>query len=371
MNIFPCQCCSQLLHFDNRFCEQCGHRLGFIASESVVSALEPLGSDQGGTLWEAVVQPGSRYRFCTNAEYDACNWLVSADGSDRMCLACRHNRTIPDLSISENLLRWQRCEAAKHHLFYSLLRLRLPLATRLEQPVTGLAFDFLAEAPGTTQAKVLTGHDSGVITLNLQEADDVMRERLRKEMGEPYRTLLGHFRHEIGHYYWDQLVQPDPGRLQAFRDCFGDETQDYAQALQAHYANGPAPNWQNSYVSGYATAHPWEDFAESWAHYLHIVDTVEMAGAYHLQITLPVPIGSEEIEPAAFDAYGPGDMRQLIDAWLPITLAVNSINRCMGQPDLYPFVLTPSVVAKLNFIHDLVHGTLMATMADDEMAVAG
>jgi hypothetical protein len=355
MKIFRCQSCSQLLHFNNHACERCGHRLGYIAEEGVLSAVQA-----DGDGWTALAVPGTRYRFCDNAGYQACNWLVPEAADGGLCLACRHNRTIPDLSVAENLSRWQACEAAKHHLFYSLLRLQLNPATRLEQPQTGLAFDFLAELPGGGQAKVLTGHEDGVITLNLAEADDVQRERLRVAMGEPYRTLLGHMRHEIGHYYWDRLVQPDADRLAAFRACFGDERQDYAQALQKHYAHAAGAAVPPDFVSLYATSHPWEDFAETWAHYLHIIDTVEMARAYRLHVDLPLEQGDAPPPEIDFDPHGPGDLARVIEAWLPVTLAVNSLNRCMGQPDLYPFVLSPAVVAKLGYVHDLVRDVPMA-----------
>ena len=179
------------------------------------------------------------------------------------------------------MLPWRKLEAAKHRLFYTLLRLNLPIETRNENP-EGLAFDFLADQPAQSGPKVMTGHDNGLITIALAEADDAERERRRTAMGEPYRTLLGHFRHEVGHYYWDRLVR-DEGRLDPCRAVFGDDSQDYEQALQRHYAEGAPANWQENFVSAYATTHPWEDFAETWAHYLHIVDTLEMAGAFGVQ----------------------------------------------------------------------------------------
>ncbi len=300
------------------------------------------------------------YVFCANADHDACNWLVARSGGNRFCVACRHNRTIPDLAIDENLQNWRRVEQAKHHLFYSLLRMKLPLATRLEQPDTGLAFDFLADplaGPGAAQPAVMTGHDNGVITLNLAEANDVVRERRRVRMGEPYRTLLGHFRHEIGHYYWDRLVR-DGGKLEACRAIFGDDSLDYGLALETYYATGPSINWDQSFVSAYASAHPWEDFAETWAHYIHIVDTLEMAGAYGLRLRPPHMSMPDTISADRLDPYREGTIEQLVQVWHPITLTVNSLNRCIGQPDFYPFVIAPTVVAKLGFIHDLVRSNI-------------
>ncbi len=353
MKLFKCQYCSQLLHFDNRNCINCSRRLGYFAPNADLLALEPEGSNWNSREGDQV------YRFCANAEYDACNWLVSQNDGSRYCLACRHNRTIPDLGLEENLQNWRRVERAKHHLFYSLLRLKLPLETRVDMPDHGLAFDFLAE-PVNIAAPVMTGHDNGIITLNLTEADDAVREQRRIAMGEPYRTLLGHFRHEIGHYFWDRLVAGG-GALAECREFFGDETADYNAALQSYYRNGPRPAWQKIFVSPYATAHPWEDFAETWAHYLHIMDTLEMASAYGLHIQ---PSIDPSISVAAADGFDPttsGTIDQLIDAWLPITLTINSLNGCMGQPEFYPFVLAPAVIAKLGFIQRLVRGTVEST----------
>jgi hypothetical protein len=295
-------------------------------------------------------QLSREFRFCANAEPGACNWLIPAESPDPLCQACRHNHLIPDLSSDENLGLWRKLELAKHHMFYGLLRLRLPLETRQDNPEFGLAFEALAEGSGEA---VLTGHQNGIITLSLAEADDAIREQRRAELGEPYRTLLGHFRHEIGHYYWDRLVN-DTSELQAFRDIFGDETQDYGEALKTYYTDGPEPDWRDHFVSAYACSHPWEDFAETWAHFLHIVDTLEMAGSLGLRVD---PVVTDDVSYSAevdFDPHKAATIERLVQRWLPIAGAVNSINRCMGQPDLYPFVLTPAVIGKLGFVHGLI-----------------
>ena len=356
MKLFGCQHCGQMLYFENTGCVRCGHRLGFLAETATLSALEP-----AGDAWRPLAATERPMKFCRNAQYDLCNWLVPADGPDELCRACRHNRTIPDLSDPGNIDRWRRIEQAKHRLFYTLITLELPLTDQMTDPEHGLAFDFLSDQPSdpaiTAPPKVLTGHDQGLITLNIAEADDVQREKMRHEMGEPYRTLLGHFRHEVGHYYWDILVLPNQSALTRCRATFGDEREDYTAALQRHYEIGAPMNWQENYVSAYATTHPWEDFAETWTHYLHIVDTLETAEAFGLMIA-PQIADSEDltVDIEKLDSTGPGDLRQLVDAWLPLTFAVNSLNRSMGQPDLYPFVLSPAAIAKLGFIHDLVHG---------------
>jgi hypothetical protein len=349
MRIFECQNCGQPLYFENRRCESCGLALGYLPEHSVISALEPI--DSG--LWRALAAPEQGFKFCLNAQFDVCNWMVAADQHEGFCIACRHNRIIPDLSFPEFGQRWRRIEVAKHRLIYTLLRLRLPLVTKTEDP-NGLAFDFLAAAPPgmMSHSPVMTGHEHGLITLNLAEADDSEREKLRSHMGEPYRTLLGHFRHEIAHYYWDQIIQDSPA-IPQFRALFGDERNDYGQALQAHYNNGAPSNWPENFVSAYASSHPWEDFAETWAHYFHMVDTLETASAFGMRLRPKTSTGADLSTIIDFDPYA-ADMDRIVDAWLPLTYAVNSINRSMGLQDLYPFIVGPAVIMKLAFIHDLI-----------------
>ena len=349
MKLFECQNCGQPLYFENTSCESCGLRLGYLAERETITALEEVDG-----AWRALAAPAEQYRFCANVENNVCNWLVATDDAEAFCAACRHNRTIPDLTSPENLGHWRKIEFAKRRLFYSLLRLRLPLETRAEDP-NGLAFDFLSTPVGASaeQAPILTGHASGLITLNAAEADAPERERQRKSMGEPYRTLLGHFRHEIAHYYWDRLVADSPA-IDEFRRLFGDERDDYGAALQRHYANGPAPDCADRFVTAYASSHPWEDFAETWAHYFHMVDTLETAFAFGLRLRPKVAKGADLSAAIDFDPYV-AEMDRIIDAWLPLTFAVNSINRSMGQPDLYPFVIPPPVIWKLTFIHDRIH----------------
>ncbi|MEW6453145.1 MAG: putative zinc-binding peptidase [Pseudomonadota bacterium] len=353
MKLFECQNCGQLLYFENTRCESCGMRLGYLPTRETVTALK---ETRDPIRFRALAEPRAHYRFCANAEHDACNWLVRADLPDLFCEACRHNRTIPDLSIADNLVHWRKIELAKHRLFYTLLKLRLPHRTKQEDPEDGLAFDFLssdAASPHGGNAPVLTGHAYGVITINLAEADDAERERQRSQMGEPYRTLLGHFRHEIAHYYWDRLIANTP-YIDEFRNVFGDERADYGAALQNHYNNGPPPDWPERFVTSYASAHPWEDFAETWAHYFHMIDTLETARAHGLSVRPKVSHGAAMTITIDFDPHN-AEMARIIEAWLPLTFAVNSINRSMGLPDLYPFVLAPVVIMKLAFIHDRIH----------------
>jgi hypothetical protein len=324
--------------------------LGYLTDLTEISALDP--APGGG--WTVLAVPGQAYKYCQNYDAGMCNWMLPADSNEDFCAACRHNRVVPDLSLPGNDVLWRKIETAKHRLFYSLLRLGLPLENRADDPEHGLAFDFLADPPEPHAAGVMTGHNKGLITLAVREADDAAREKIRSEMGEPYRTLLGHFRHETGHYFWDRLVEDNPARLEACRALFGDERADYAEALKKHYAEGAPANWQNEYVSMYAASHPWEDFAETWAHYLHIVDTLETAGAFGLKVR-PRRASGAMAAAIEIDPYRALEMEMLVDAWLPIEFATNSLNRSMGLTDLYPFVISSKVIEKLDFIHALTH----------------
>ncbi|AWN43974.1 zinc-binding metallopeptidase family protein [Methylobacterium durans] len=360
MKIFQCQACDQPVSFESTACESCERRLGYVCEVHEVSALEPSEpfahqQAERAPTFHAYAHPARKVRFCANAAYGACNWLVAEDSPDLYCTACRHNRVVPDLAVPWNLARWRQIEAAKHRMFYSLLRLDLPLPTRAEDPA-GLAFDFLVDPAESflIGPPILTGHLDGLITLNIAEADDVERERRRLLFGEYYRTLLGHFRHEIGHYFWNVLVRDDPS-LWTFRSLFGDESQDYGAALQRHYANGAPGDWEESYVSAYATSHPWEDFAETWAHYLHMVDTIETASTFELHVRPRLRHGPAEPVVIDFDPHRTPDLGRLIEAWLPLTYAVNSLSRSMGQTSLYPFKLTPAVIAKLAFVHERIY----------------
>jgi hypothetical protein len=356
MRLFECQACGRPHHFESSLCESCGARLGFIPQRRTMSALEPHGAH-----FHSTVDPSTKYVDCANLGAGSCNWLVPVESGERFCLACRHNRTIPDLSDERNVVLWRRIEIAKRRLFYGLLRLDLPLQTKTEAQ-TGLAFDFLAP----TDKPVMTGHLDGVVTINLAEADHAEREKQRGAMDEPYRTLLGHFRHEIAHYYWDRLVR-DRGDIDAFRSIFGDERADYTAALKRHHADGPPADWQTNFVSAYATCHPWEDFAETWAHYLHIIDTLETARAFGVR-THPLAANRALDASVDFNPYAAG-VDQLFFAWLPLTFAFNSINRSMGLGDLYPFALGAPVMVKLNYIHKLIHHRDRSDQQNDKAAL--
>lgn len=350
MKLFECSRCGLVLYFENVRCERCQAPLGYVNEPGELVALT--GEDDS---WAPIGAPEARYRYCANQAHGVCNWLVPADAPAARCVACQLNRTIPALDNPEALVLWGRLETAKHRLVYTLLQLGLPLQGKDLDPEGGIAFDFLSDPPGDPDSThVLTGHADGVITINIAEADPVRREQLRTRMHEPYRTLLGHFRHEIGHYYWDRLVRPDKNVLDAFRNKFGDERRDYGEALAQYYEQGPRQDWQQAHVSAYATAHPWEDWAETWAHYLHIVDTLETANAFGVHVRPKVDPKSCLAPVAPLDPFDDQPFADMIAAWFPVTAAVNSLNRSMGQPDLYPFVLSPKATEKLAFVHRVI-----------------
>jgi hypothetical protein len=352
MRIFHCDHCGQLLFFENHACVSCGRRLAFLPDIAEIGSLDP--ADEG--TWVSPIAGASHagYRLCANYTiHDVCNWAIPAGDPHELCASCRLTRVIPDLSIPGHAHAWYRLEVAKRRLVHTLLQLRLPVVDKADDPDRGLAFEFLADPADSGAPPVLTGHGGGVITINVAEADDAERERRRRALHEPYRTLLGHVRHEVGHYYWDRLVA-GTGWLDAFRGLFGDETADYGAALRQHYETGPPADWQQRFVTTYATAHPWEDWAETWAHYLHMSDTLETAAACGVSIrprrrdepALPrVPAGAGS-PGAAFD--------RLLASWFPLTYVLNNLNRGLGVPDAYPFVLSEPAIAKLRFVHDVV-----------------
>ena len=393
---YRCQCGCPIF-FQNSKCLACGTPLGYDPALARLLPLMPGSRPDTWVIWLAeaarpagpvalvrsnnhtvLPPPALAYTRCANLQTPAaCNWLVpihepgqESRPAQLLCQACRLNRTIPDLNdpdYPDNGLFWGRIELAKRRLIAALLALGLPVASRMtEDPELGIVFDLLRSPAGGPN--VLTGHRGGLITINLQEADDAVREAARTAMREPYRTLLGHFRHEIGHYYWDRLVR-GTSWLAGFRTLFGDETQDYSAALQKNYALGPSPEWWLHYVSAYASTHPWEDWAECWAHYLHMRDTIDTA----LSFGLAPDSAQLEFTPFTLDALyqpdhpGAQHFLDFLNEWTRLTTMLNEMSRSMGQPDFYPFVLPHEVVAKLHFIHLLV--TSASWLPDDPALV--
>jgi len=342
---FKCYC-GNTLFFENSRCLQCGAETGY---DPAGGSMVPLKS-RGGL------------RRCRNGvEHQVCNWLVPANGATPWCAACRLNRTIPNLSQPGNLALWARLEAAKRRLIYTLFELGLTIPALVENDQAGLAFDFLRTV---SFQPVTTGYLQGVITVNLEEADDALREQRRQELGEPSRTLLGHFRHEIGHYFYEQwlgVLWPDNPRSVAFRELFGDATANYGDALWWHYQQGPRPGWEGAFISAYASMHPWEDWSETWSHYLQIFDGLETCASLGLDLSgsaLAIPRFPPEAGrlPQALDNGGRGDAEFLLwlGRWARLSPVLNEISASLGQPALYPFVLSVPVARKLRLVHYLV-----------------
>jgi hypothetical protein len=350
MKAFHCDVCGSLLFFENVQCVKCSHPLGFAPDLLDVTALEPIaGADTFRAMASAA--QGRVYKHCENGlVHNVCNWLVPVENPATFCTACSLNEVIPDLQFGSNKLLWFKTEIAKRRMIYTLLKLGLPLEGNVAEGRPPLRFRFLSEAQ--SEVPILTGHASGVITINIAEADDAEREKRRLHLNEPFRTLLGHMRHEVAHYFWDELIEKTD-RLQKFRELFGDETEDYSQSLQRYYQQGPAPDWQTRFVSAYASAHPWEDWAETAAHYFHIVDTDETARSFGVTLR---PRHHPDAKAMTSDLANVREsdhrFNPMLERWLPLTYALNEINRGMGLPDLYPFVLSTGATEKLRFVHE-------------------
>lgn len=350
MKVFHCDHCRALVFFENSQCVNCGHTLAFLPDLGVIASLE---RGQRDSQWTSPMPRanGRPYRLCANyAETNVCNWAVPAEDGNALCVSCRLTTVVPDRTAPAQLAAWYKLETAKRRLVYTLMTLQLPLRTRAEDARNGLAFEFKTSVDAPDAEPVLTGHANGVITINTAEADDAEREKRRNQLHEPYRTLLGHFRHEIGHYYWDQLIA-DSRRLQPFRELFGDEQRDYGAALKQHYDNGAPADWQQRFVSAYSSSHPWEDWAETWAHYLHMRDTLETAAACGLMLK---PRRQDEPSMQGLPRSGQTDFDDMIADWFPVTYALNNLNRGLGQADAYPFVLAAPAIEKLRFVHETI-----------------
>jgi hypothetical protein len=316
MRAFTCPVCRHLVTFESTECLHCGTALGF---DWAAREMQPLGA------------------ACANRELIGCNGSGSG-----LCPACLLTRTRPADGDAAGLAQFATAEVAKRRLVFELRELGLP--------VEGLAFDMLSSTAGP----VTTGHADGVITLDLAEADPVAREQRRAQLDEPYRTVLGHMRHEIGHYYQPILAPEGSPAIERCRALMGDERADYAQAMERHYASGPPADWAERHVSAYATMHPWEDWAETFAHYLHIRDVLQTAVAYGITVSGPAVAAADAAPLYSYPGAVADDMRGLLDAWLPLTYALNEISRSVGEDDLYPFVLAPAAIEKLALVDELV-----------------
>jgi len=351
MRDFHCPNCGQRLTFENSACLSCGSSLGFSPEQMALLVIAK--GDEGE---HAGAVDADDYQLCGNLYLAECNWLVPKDDPGGLCASCALTLERPNDDDNNGLAALARAEAAKRRLIAELHELRLPIIGRDKDPDYGLGFRLLS----SSHEKVLTGHENGVITLDLAEGDDVHREQLRVEMEEPYRTLLGHFRHEIGHYYFYRLVAPSSDYLARFNELFGDPDADYSEALDRHYRDGAPEGWQDNYVSSYATMHAAEDWAETFAHYLHIrdaLDTSAWCGLAPATATFDRPL------------LGPSAFQTIIDTWLPLSWSLNMVNRSMGHDDLYPFVLPAAVLEKMRFIHTVIDE--VTSQARGPAAIAG
>lgn len=329
MEAFTCRECGNRLYFENSACVSCGTRLAYSREERAIVPVSSEGRyvDSEGYIWWV----------CANTLETGCTWLARIEGG--ICFACELTRTRPNDAAPEFVQQqYSLAEQAKRHLVVELDNLGLEIRTKAEDPTEGLTFDLLASDGVASTPDVVIGHDGGVITIDLAESDDAYREHVRATLDEPYRTLLGHFRHEVGHYYEWQLVR-GPELMERCTEIFGDESVSYEESLQRHYSEGPPAGWTENYISTYATMHPFEDFAETWAHYLHIRDTLGSAAAYGLADPVPAEMPFRQV---------------VTDIWVPLSAALNVINRSMGHDDLYPFVIPPAVLDKLDFVASLV-----------------
>jgi len=328
MKSFRCRVCGNALYFENSVCISCGTGLAFSREEREIVPVDERGRyvDADDRVWHV----------CRNLNLSGCTWLTPHEGGQ--CSACDLTRVRPNDADAKGLSQYPVAERAKRWLLVDLDRLGLRVRSKAEDPERGLCFDLLS----SVAEDVTIGHDEGVITIDLAESDDAYRVRVQQQLGEPYRTMLGHFRHESGHYVEWILVE-GTDRITAARDLFGDERTDYQAEIDRHYSEGPPSDWPQRFISTYATMHPYEDFAETWAHYLHITDTMETADAYGLSH------GAEATASHPFRAIVTG-------VWMPLSNALNMVNRSMGKADLYPFVLPDPVLDKLDFIAALRPG---------------
>ncbi|MBB1332380.1 MULTISPECIES: zinc-binding metallopeptidase family protein [unclassified Pseudoalteromonas] len=378
MKTFKCNCKdNQILFFESSHCLACGKTVGIDDNFNLV---EPYEFNDTTGLYYKTSAPDVPYQKCdNNAHYKACNGMVdinsfvpAPDTEEVLCFACRFNETIPDLSINQHIPLWTKMETAKRRALYTLKALSLPLNNLSQDAEGGLSFDFITDRSVNDhfvtklagQENVFTGHNCGHITINLAEADDVARSQTKHAMGERYRTLLGHFRHELGHYYFDQLIANSPHKHALCKQYFGDDSLDYQQAIDAHYKNGAPANWHENYISEYATMHPFEDWAETWAHYMHIIDTLETAKNFSITGST---LGNEfEVEDTdelrlpqnSYYFNSQTSISVMLDSWMEFSIILNSLNRSMGLADAYPFVLTQAVRTKLSFVHHAIHNRL-------------
>ncbi|MEZ5159262.1 MAG: putative zinc-binding metallopeptidase [Candidatus Nanopelagicales bacterium] len=310
MRRFSCPQCSARVFFDDQTCLNCRTEVAY----------NP-GTDEMGLALNT----------CSHRFDWLCNWAAT-DGSSQ-CASCALDKT-----VDGRIDQVTQFQVAKRRV-YRQLRL-IDVDPDFADPP--LRFDL---RQGTADSPVTIGHADGLVTLDTAEADPSRREEVRTKLGEPYRTPLGHVRHETGHWHWQAYVFSDRMRLDQFRELFGDERVDYAAALRGHYDGIDDGSWRDTYLSYYATAHPWEDYAESFAHVLHMSDMVETAVA---------------------EGFITGEFRSLTDIverWQPLTVSLNEMARSMGTPEPYPFAPSSTALRKMMFVFDVINSSRGARRA--------
>lgn len=354
MRTYNCNC-GQKLYFENTMCLNCGSKLGF---DPASLKLLPI-SRTADETWISPPGTDKEFKLCVNYKNSqVCNWLIPKQENEQYCEACRLNEIIPDLSKEINQQRWYKLEKAKRRLIYTLKILHLSPIDYRKDPVHGLAFRFMEDIKGwnpfseevVKYEQIMIGHNAGTITINIIEADDDAREKIREELNESYRTILGHFRHEIGHYFWDNLIARTD-KLDEFRKLFGDERNNYKESLSQYYTQGPRSDWQDKFISAYASSHPWEDWAECWAHYLHNIEILETA--QHHQFGIYTNLDSSK----TLDFYSwlkQQKFDHILEQLTKLTITLNELNRSLGLQDAYPFKHNQVVCNKLDFIHRIV-----------------
>lgn len=378
MKTFKCSCTDHpILFFESSTCVACGRTVGL---DDKFDKVEPYDLDEETGQYFKASNPTIRYQKCDNhADFKTCNGMVNlntfiptANEGEVLCFACCFNETIPDLSIAEHIPLWKKMEVAKRRAIYTLKALSLPLRNISLDPEGGLSFDFTTDRDVSDHFAsrlsghdtVFTGHNCGHITINLAEADDVARSHTKHAMGEHYRTLLGHFRHELGHYYFDKLIACSPKKHALCKKYFGDDELDYQEALNKHYKNGAPKDWRDEFISEYATMHPYEDWAETWAHYMHIMDTLETAKNFSITGSTSAnkaeteELGELNLPQGSYFFSSQTSITSILDTWIDFSVILNSLNRSMGMNDAYPFVLSEPVRTKLSFIHHAIHDRL-------------
>ncbi|MBD8024261.1 zinc-binding metallopeptidase family protein [Microbacterium gallinarum] len=333
-----CPHCRHFVYLDALTCPNCEAELGYH-----IVTREFFGLRQG-----RVTIMDKTWYTCSNREW-ACNWLVREDAPAGRCFSCRLTRRQPDADDTVALEKLAKTEEAKRRLLLQLGDLGLPIVPWDVTP-GGLGFDLISSL--SDGKPVMIGHANGIITIDLAESLDDRREALRVRLGEPYRTILGHLRHEVGHYYQNVLLTDDEAWARC-RGLFGDERASYKEALSRHYKLGAPPEWHESFISEYATMHPWEDFAETFAHYLHITGTLQTAAVIGIHLDATVT-NLRDTDVVPLDSYRDEPVQRLLSDWEWMSQGFNRINRAMGFGDLYPFTIVGPVRHKLEFVHDIV-----------------